>query len=147
MKIILLDDVQHFGKRGDIKNAAGGYARNFLFPKGLAKPATEQALKELAAQKAKKESELSEEYQKYKSAADKLKSLALAFLVKMGERWRTFGSVTAAKIRDALRKHGITVEKEWIQLEESIKTTGERTVKIRFPHEIAGEVKIIVEAE
>lgn len=147
MKVILLQDVQNVGRKSDVKDVSDGYARNFLFPRNLAKPATEQALKNLTAQKSHEEREKSEEYQKSKTLVEKLKSLTLTFKVKIGVKGRAFGSVTAVKVRDALKKKGIEVEKDWVQLEESIKTTGEKTVKIKLPHELVGEVKVAVEAE
>lgn len=60
---------------------------------------------------------------------------------------RAFGSVTAAKIKEALQKEGIAVEKEWLELNNSIKTTGETKVKMKLPHEIKTEIKIFIEAE
>ena len=147
MKIILLQDVQNVGRKHDVKEVHDGYARNFLFARGLAKPATEQALKTLAAEKVRAEREKSEEYQKYKAVVDKLKTIVLQFKVKLGEKGRAFGSVTAVKIRDALKREGIVVEKEWIVLEDSIKTTGERTIAIKLPSGLRSEVKVRVEAE
>lgn len=180
MRVIIIQDVPTLGRKNDVKDVSDGYARNFLFPKNLAKPATENALKALAGQKAREERESSEEYQRYKSLAEKLKSLTLNFKVKMGKKGqktggllagslpaetskastirkrsqavseegnRAFGSVTAVKIRDALKKQGFEVEKEWVLLEDSIKTTGERKVKIKLPHDLLGEIKIIIEKE
>lgn len=147
LKIILLQDVPHLGRKYDVKDVSDGYARNFLFPRKLAQPATADALKSLDAKKMRAEKEKSEEYQKYQALAEKLKSLTLTFKVKMGEKGRAFGSVTAVKIRDALKKEKIEVEKEWVDLKEGIKTTGEHTVKIKFPQGVAGEVKITVEKE
>lgn len=147
MKVILLQDVQNVGRKNDVKDVSNGYARNFLFPQNLAKPATEMAIKILAAKKERAEKEKSEEHQKYKALAEKLKSLALLFRVKMGGKGRAFGSVTAVKIRDALKKQGVEVQKDWVLLAESIKTTGEKVVKIKFPNDIISEVKIVVEAE
>lgn len=147
MKVILLQDVQNVGRKNDVKDVSDGYARNFLFPQNLAKPATETAIKILAAKKERAEKEKSEEHQKYKALAEKLKSLTLLFRVKMGGKGRAFGSVTAVKIRDALKKQGVEVQKDWVLLAESIKTTGEKVVKIKFPNDIISEVKIVVEAE
>lgn len=147
MKIILLQDIPKLGKKHDVKDVSDGYARNFLFPRNLAKPATETALKTVVAEKNKAEQEKSTEFQKYKSLVEKLKALVLNFKVKLGEKGRAFGSVTAVKIRDALKKRGVEVEKDWIELEESIKTTGEKTIKIKFPQGITSEVKIVVESE
>lgn len=147
MRVILLQDIPHLGKKNDVRDVSPGYGRNFLFPGNLAKPATENALKALAGQKVLEEREKSEEYQRYKSFVEKLKSLTLNFKVKIGARGRAFGSVTAVKIRDALKKQGIEVEKEWVLLEDSIKTIGERKVKIKLPNDLTGEVKVVVEAE
>lgn len=147
MKVILLQDIEGVGRKNEVKNVADGYARNFLFPRKLAKVATKEALATLAAVKMREEKERAKEYQKYKAFAEKLGSLVLNFKVKMGEKGRAFGSITAAKIQDALKEKGVQVEKDWILLEEPIKTAGEKKVKIAFPQEIQGEVRIIVEAE
>ncbi len=147
MKIILFQDVPGVGRKNEVKDVSDGYARNFLFPRNLAKPATEQAIKVLTLQKSREEHEKSEEYQKHKTIEDKLKSLTLTFKVKIGEKGRAFGSVTALKVKQALEKQGINVEKDWIELKESIKTTGEHKIKIKFPQRFSAEVKILVEAE
>lgn len=147
MKIILLDDLPPLGRKNDVKEVSNGYARNFLFPKKLAKLATPEALKELTSQKEREERKKSEEYQKYNALAERLKPLVLTFKVKVGEKGRTFGSITVVKIHEALKKEGIEAKKEWIELEEPIKTTGEHMVKVKFPHGLEGEIKIKVEAE
>lgn len=147
MKIILLQDIPKQGHKNEVKNVSAGYARNFLFPRNLAKPATEAALKTLAEQKAREAREKSEEYQKYKAMAEKMKSLTLTLKIKVGERGRAFGSVTAVKIRDALKKQGVEIEKEWIELDEPIKTTGEHIVKVKLPQNATETVKVVVAAE
>src|SRR3989338_5351521 len=106
MKVIFLKD-SSIGRRGEVKNVSDGYARNFLFPRNLAKPVTDAALKSAEAEKTRIEKE--------KSAEDE-KTTAL-------------------------------VEKDWLALDEPIKTTGEKIVNIKFPQGIMGEVKILVEAE
>ena len=147
MKVILSQDIPKLGQRNDVKDVSDGYARNFLLPRGLAQPATEAALKQLGLRKIATERKQSEDYQKYQTIAERLKTLALSFKVKMGEKGRAYGSVTAAKIRDALKKQGIEIEKDWVALEEPIKTVGDRMVKINFPKEVRAEVKINVGAE
>lgn len=164
MKVILLQDVPKLGLKNEVKDVSDGYARNFLFAKNLAKSATPEALKVLAEQKQREEREKSEEFQKNKTSVDKLKSLALNFKVKIvakplkggrhpgpeglgREKGRVFGSLTAAKIQEALGKQGIKVERDWIALEESIKTAGEHSVEVKFPNNLVGKVKIMVEAE
>lgn len=147
MKVILWKDVPALGRKNDVKEVSGGYARNFLLPQKLAQLATDAAITLLAAKKERGEREKMEDEQKYKIAAEKLKTAVISFKVKMGEKGKAFGSITAAKISDAMKKQGIAVEKEWIVLDEPIKTTGERAIEIKFPHGIVGEAKIIVEAE
>ena len=146
MRVIFLKDSPS-GRKGEVKDVSDGFARNFLFPQNLAKPATESGLKSLADNKVREEKEKIEEKNKFQTIAQKLSTLTLSFEVKTGEKGRAFGSVTAAKICEALKKQGIAVEKDWIMLDEPIKTTGEKIVKIRFPQGVIGEVKIIVEAE
>jgi large subunit ribosomal protein L9 len=147
MKVILLKEIPKLGRKNEVKDVSDGYARNFLFTKNLARLATPEILKSMATQKAREEKEKSEEYQHYQALMEKLKSLELRFKVKIGEKGKAFGSVTPAKIKEALGKQGISIEKESILLEDSIKTTGERDVKIKLPHDLIGEVKVIIESE
>lgn len=147
MKIILLQDVSKVGRKNEVKEVSDGYARNFLFAKNLAKPASAENIKSLESQKIKEENKKSEEYQRYNNLVGKLENISLHFKVKMGEKGRAFGSVTPLKITEALEKQGVGVEKDWILLEDSIKTTGEQKVKIKLPQGLMGEVKILVEAE
>ena len=161
MKVIFVKDVPRVGRKNEIKEVTDGYARNFLFTKGLARPADEASLKTITRETTRKEKEKSEEYKKYKALAEKLAAMPLRFKVKMsvpkgrdlaskgggGEKGKAFGSITAAKIFDALKKQGISIEKEWIDLEESIKTSGKHTVTIKFPHELKEEITVIVESE
>lgn len=147
MKVILLQDIPKLGRKSEVKEVSDGYARNFLFSRNLAKPATDSTLKELSKQKEIAEKNRAEEQGKIMEAVEKLKSLVLNFKVKIGEKGKAFGSVTGAKIAAELKKKGIEVEKEAIDLKESIKTMGKHTVKIEFPQNIQGEVKIAVEKE
>lgn len=147
MKVILLQDVAALGRKRDIKDVSDGYGRNFLIPRKLAMPATPGAMQALTAQKEREEQEKSEQYGKYNVSAEKLKFTTLVFKTKIGEKGKAFGSISAIKIRDALKKEGIAVDKEWIALEDPIKTTGEHIVVVKFPHEIMAEVKVIVQAE
>ena len=147
MKVILLADVPALGRKDEVKEVSGGYARNFLLPRRLAEPATDAAISKLGAKKTAAEHKKSQELTEHQSAAEKLKSIALSFRVKLGEKGKAFGSVNAAKIQEALARQGIRVEKDWIVQDEPIKTTGEKTVSIQFPHHIKGEVKIVIQPE
>lgn len=147
MKVILLQDIPALGRKSDIKEVSDGYARNFLLPRKLAMPATAVAVAALAGEKSRREREQSKQTAAYQAVAEKLKDAPIALKTKIGEKGKAFGSVTAAKIRDALKKQGIAVEKEWVVLDEPIKTMGEHMVEIKFPNGIAGKVELKVQAE
>lgn len=147
MKVIFLKDVAHVARRNDVKEVNDGYARNFLFPKKLAESATPRALASFSKQQANVVEAKQREEGIYKALSEKLKNTPLVFKMKVGEKGTAFGSVSTAKIAEMLKKAHIEIQKEWIELEDHIKTTGEHMVSIKFPHGIAGEIKIIVEAE
>lgn len=147
MQVILLRDVPALGRRGEIKDASDGYARNFLLPRGLAAPATAAAVAALAGEKTRREQEQSKQTAVYQASAEKLKNTPIEIKTKIGEKGKAFGSITAAKIRDALVRQGIAVEKEWVVLAEPIKTIGEHSVEIKFPYGVVGKVKLTVYGE
>lgn len=147
MKIILLQDVPRFGKRGEIKEARGGYARNFLFPQKLATPATEKAIFELSQKSTAEEKQTQERTARYEALKELLAKTIVTIAIKVGEKGKAFGSVNAAKIHDALSKHGIEIKKEWMVLSEPIKASGEHKIEIRFPYGVEGKATILVEPE
>jgi len=147
MRVILLQDILYVGKKNEVKHVSDGYARNFLLPRKLAEIATDSGLKALEARRERVEREKSEEYVRLQALAQKLKLTPLSFKVKMGEKGKAFGSITPVKIRDALKKQGILVEKEWVILEQGIKTSGEHRIALKLPHNLKAEVKVVIEAE
>ncbi len=147
MKVILSNDIRRLGKKYDIRDVSDGYARNFLLPRGLAIPATADALKSLDEKRSREEHKSARDEADYRAQAEHIAGLTLRFKMKLGEKGKTFGSVSERDIADALRREKISVEKEWIALDEHIKTTGEHTVSLNFPHGIKGEIKVVVEAE
>lgn len=147
MKVILLQDVPGLGKAGEVKEASPGFARNFLLPKGLARPATEQSLSELSREKASSDKKRAEDIGRFQDMAKSIAGMRLVVKTRAGESGKAFGAITSAKIRDALAKEKIQVEKEWILLDKPIKETGETEVKIKFPHGIEGSVRLVIEPE
>lgn len=144
MKVILSKEIPKLGRAGDIKEVSDGFARNFLFAKDLAKPATEVNLaaeRHMAIEKVKHEEK---ERAINEKLAEKLKTQELHFEIKVGEKGQPFGSITAQDIADKLSAEGVEIKKQWIELEHGIKSTGEHQVKINFPHHIEGEVKIVI---
>ncbi len=147
MKVILLSDIKGVGKKDQIINANDGYARNYLFPKKLAVEATTGNLGNL---KAKQESnQYRKDMQKEEAIklADKLKNIALTIKVKAGENGKIFGGVTAKEIAENLKtQYAIDVDKKKINLSETIKVTGIRTVDIKLYEGVIGKLKVNVNA-
>lgn len=147
MKIILLQDVEKLGKKGDIQEVADGYARNFLIPKKMAVLATKgeivklEKLKEIEAQKAEQELAKSQEI------ATQLDGLELEISVKVSEEGKLFGAVASSQIVEKLKEQGISISKEQVKLENPIKELGEYEVSIELPHNLEAKIKIIVVEE
>lgn len=147
MKVILLQDVEDLGKKYEVKEVKDGYARNFLLPKKMAKPATKQALKWLEDQKEIIEKEAEEDLKKAQELASKLDGLEISMDVKVGEEGQLFESINFQKITDKLKEMGFEVKKSQIKLQEPIKELGEFPVKINLDHNLEAEIKVIISAE
>ncbi len=147
MEVILREDIEKLGSRGDIVKVADGYARNYLLPKRLAVPATE-ANKKIVAQE--REAHLRREA-KAKAEAEQLaklmEGLTLTIEHKAGEHDQLFGSVTARNIADALAKQNFTIDHRKIQLDEPIKQLGEYKVTVKLHREVAVEIGVQVVPE
>jgi large subunit ribosomal protein L9 len=147
MKVILNEDVKGKGKKGDIVNVSDGYARNFLFPKKLAREATAENLN---AVKIKKEAEKHKKAVEKQNAADvaqKIMGLTVTVPAKMGESGRLFGAITAKEVAAALKEeHGIDIDKRKIVMDH-IKETGEYTVQVKVYAEISTGLKVIIVKE
>lgn len=145
MKVILLSDIKGVGKKDQIINANDGYARNYLFPKKLAVEATTGNLSNL---KAKQESnQYRKDMQKEEAIklSEKLNTIVLNIRVKAGENGKIFGGVTAKEIADNLKtQYNIEIDKKKINLSETIKVIGTRTVDIRLYEGVIGQLKVNV---
>ncbi len=126
MKIILLKDIKNLGKKNDIKDVREGYARNFLLSKDMALQTTPANLAKRQSQIAQEERELGE----IKKTAEKLSGEKIEFKVKTGTKGEVFGSVTKEDIKKELLKKGYKVLQ--VNLDKSLKTTGEHKVRIIF---------------
>jgi large subunit ribosomal protein L9 len=147
MKVLLLQDVKAQGKKGEIINVSDGYAKNFLFPRNLAKEATAQVISEV---KAKNDSAAYKKETERKAAlelADKIKDAVIMFKTTGGEDGRLYGAVTTKDVAEKINSQlGLAIDKKKIVLSDNIKRTGEYSVKIKLYPEISVELKIIVEA-
>jgi len=147
MRVILLQDIENIGKKYDIKEVADGYARNFLIPKSLAKPATEEALLWLETQKEIEAKKAEEDLKKVQEIASAIDDQEVIIPVKVGEDGQFFESINVQKIFEKLKELGFNVKKTQIELPESIKELGEFPVKIKFEHNLEAEIKVIVVEE
>ena len=147
MRVILLQDVEKVGKKYEVKEVADGYARNFLIPKGLAKPATEGNLKWLEVQKEALRKRAEEELKKIQEQASNLDGLEVVIPVKIGNEGQLFESINTQKISEKLKELGFEIKKSQIALEEPIKELGEFPVKIHFEHNLEAEIRVIVSEE
>jgi large subunit ribosomal protein L9 len=147
MQIILQEDVEKLGTRGQVVNVAEGYARNFLLPRKLALEASAGNMKRLEKMRAtfaKKEATEKGDAQKL---AELLAGVLLEFSRKAGESDQLFGSVTSADISEALAAKGFNVEKRKIALADPIKVVGEFEIPVKLHREIAANVKLSVKKE
>ncbi|MEF3273877.1 MAG: 50S ribosomal protein L9 [Chloroflexus sp.] len=148
MKVLLVKDVEHLGKAGEIKDVSGGFGRNYLLPKGFAVLATKSQIKQaeerMAAQRRKAEAARKEA----EALAARLANLTLTFVVKVGEQDRLYGSVTNADIASKLHEMiGVEIDRRKIALEDPIKRTGEYEVPVELASGVSATLKVVVTGE
>ena len=145
MKVILKADIKGVGKKDEVINASDGYARNYLLPKGLAVEATNENMSKLKAKEDSKAYRKEQEKEEAKKVAEKLAGIQLKVPVKAGENGKIFGGVSAKEIADLLKSnYNIEVDKKKIDLKETIKTLGLRTVKIKLYDDVVGNLRVDV---
>ena len=147
MEIILREDVEKVGARGAVVKVADGYARNYLFPKRLAVPATESNKKIVEQEREaylRREAKLKGEAE---SLGQIMSNIRLTFRQRVGENDQLFGSVTAKDIADALEAQNYHIERRKVQLEEPIRTLGEHKVSLRLHRDVNAEITVVVEPE
>ena len=148
MKVILLKDIKGTGKKGEIIEASDGHARNYLFPRKLAKPATDGNVSALEHQKKAENKKKQEALGEAHELAEKIKSIELIFKTQSGEGGRLFGSITSKDIAMKLKNdHGIDIDKKKIAMDGPIKLIGSETIKIKVYPKVSATLKVIVENE
>jgi large subunit ribosomal protein L9 len=147
MQIILQEDVDKLGTRGEVVNVAPGYARNFLLPRKLAIEATPGAMKQLERIRGSLAKKTATERDAAQKQAELLGAVTVRFARKAGENDQLFGSVTSADVADALKVQGFGLDKRQIQLTDAIKVLGEYQVTAKIYQEISAAIKVIVEKE
>ena len=147
MEVILKQDVEKLGHRGDVVNVADGYGRNYLLPRKFAMEATAanksviEQMKQSAIRKSAKEKIEAE------AVSTKLNEVVLTFERKSGAEGQLFGSVTSADIAHALEQQGYNVERRRIHLDEPLKTVGEFHVPVRLHREVTAHVQVNVKSD
>ena len=147
MKVILLQDVKGQGKKGDLINASDGYARNFLLPRKLAKEADAGSIKQIEIQKESEAFHIAEDKRKAEETRAFLSGKSIRFKTTGGADGRLYGAVTAKDVSEKIGSElGLDIDKRLITISDTIKTTGEYTVRIKLFQGISAELKLIVEA-
>ncbi|WP_195659817.1 50S ribosomal protein L9 [Mediterraneibacter gnavus] len=145
MKVILLQDVKALGKKGEVVNVNGGYARNFILPKKLGVEANGKNLNDLKLQKNNEAKVAQEHLDAAKKLAEELKAGKVVLTMKVGEGGRTFGSVSSKEIAEAVKEQmHLDIDKKKIQLKEQIKTLGTHIVSVKLHPEVTAELNVSV---
>ncbi len=148
MKVILLQDVKAQGKKGDLINVSDGYARNFLFPKGLAKEANKQAMNEFEGKKEAAQFHKNMEEEKARNIAKRMEDITVKLSAKAGAGGKLFGSITSKDVAAALKEQfNLDIDKRKMELKDGIKTCGTTEVAVKLYPGVSGKFKVSVTEE
>jgi large subunit ribosomal protein L9 len=147
MEVILREDVDKLGRRGEVVKVAEGYGRNFLLPRGLALMVTDANKAMIEKERKAHEARLAKEKSEFESLAGRIGSLRFVAPRKVGENDVLYGSVTSGDIGEFLKNKGIEIDKRKVQLEEPIKKLGEHEVSIKLHPEVSATLKVLVTKE
>lgn len=147
MKVILTENILSLGQIGQVVNVAPGYARNYLYPQGLALEATGKNVRELEHRKRMLAQKREQVRQEMLSLAEKLNQVKLTLRRKVVEEDKLYGSVTAVDIMGMLEEKGFDLARKSVQLDQPIKQLGEFSVPIRVDADVTANVSVVVEKE
>jgi large subunit ribosomal protein L9 len=148
MEIILLEDIEGLGDKGDVANVARGYARNYLIPRGAAETATPAKIDEFRRTMAERKARQARTAEQAHEIAATLNKTVLTMSAKAGEGDKLYGSITSADIVDAIfEARELRVDKRKVRLDEPIKALGDHIVTIDVFEDVEASVKVIVVAE
>lgn len=144
MKVILLQDVKKIGKKGEVINASDGYARNFLFPKKLAKEATDANLHILNNQKENERKQKLAEIEAAQKLAGELKGKEVRIEGKVGDNGKLFGAITSKDVAEEINKvYKVNIDKKKIVM-DTIKVAGGYEVEVKLYPEVSTKMKVII---
>lgn len=146
-KILLREDVDDLGARGEIVRVRAGYARNYLLPRKMAVEATAGNVKQIERERTVLMKKEAGERATADAQADQMRSLVLNFERKSGEQGALYGSVTSMDIAEALKEKGHEIDRHRIHLREPLKRIGDFVVPLRLHREVTVELQVKVSAE
>ena len=147
MEVILKEDINNLGHRGDVVKVADGYGRNFLLPKKLAMEATASNRKQIEDMKASAVRKSAKEKSEAEALVGQLNNVSLVFERKVGEHDQLFGSVTSADIAHELEAKGFNIDRRKVHLDEPLKSLGEFLIPVKLHREVTAHIKVTVKAE
>ena len=147
MKVLLCEDIEKLGWFGDVVEVNNGYARNYLLPQGLAKVVTEDSIRALAEEKAKRSERRIQDSKRLEGAAQAVEGAEAVVAAKANEQGHLYGSVTAEQIATNLREQGFQVANEIVQLPEHIKQVGTHTITLKFTDNLKATINLVVVPE
>lgn len=148
MKLILTQDVKGQGKKDQIIEVSDGYARNFLIPRGLAKPADAKAVSDAKNREASKAHKIETEKAAAGEIAKKLETVTVTITAQAGADGKLYGSVTTKEIGEELQKqHKITVDRRKITLDTPIKTFGTYKLDVKLYTDVVGKITVVVKSK
>lgn len=145
--VLLREDVDNLGGRGEIVKVRTGYARNYLLPQGLATLATKGNIKQVEQERSALLRKAAQEKSTAEAQANQMSNISLSFERRAGEQGALFGSVTSMDIAEALKAKGYEIDRRKINLKEAIKETGDYTVPVKLHREVVLNVPVKVTAE
>jgi large subunit ribosomal protein L9 len=145
--VLLREDVEDLGARGEIVRVRSGYARNYLLPRKLAVEATASNVKQIEQERKALMKKEAAERSTADMQAEQLRALRLSFERKVGEHGLLYGSVTSMDIAEALKERGYEIDRRRINLREAIKETGDYNVPVRLHREVTVEIPVVVTGE
>ena len=147
VEVLLQQSVKHLGLVGDVVKVKPGYARNYLYPKRLGIPATEDAKRQIARRAAKVREAEAVRLQEIAELVGRLAGLEFKITMKSDPNGNLYGSVNSAKIVELAGEQGVTIAEKEVRLDAPIKTVGQHKVKVHVKDDEFGEVLVDVEAE
>ncbi len=144
MKVILKEDIEKLGTRGELVDVKDGYGRNYLIPQGKALMATKGAIRAYQEQQRRQVEKQEVDVARAKELADELSKISITIPVKAGEDGKLFGTVTNIHVADALKEKGYDLDRRKIKINEDVNALGEYTATVEVGHQVTANIKLWV---